>query len=211
MINFNSHISRSRAVRGALASIATLAMLPATAGAATTWFGSSLNHTPANSGSTCDSFGGASALSPCTHVGSDYPGFSGHAKSPVNGTIKTLKLTPAGPMTFTAEVVAVRNVSSDFRSGQAKVISRSRQITVQGPTQDQLDNGIYPIVSVHVNLHVSKGQELAINTTSNTAEYCSDGTPGQLIFDPILAPGGGFSNSTGVDDCLSLFQAVVKH
>jgi len=207
-----NHISRSRAVRGALAAVASLALLPASAGAATTWFGSSLDHSPANAGNTCDQFNQAlSALEPCTHVGSDYPGFSGRAQSPVSGAVRQLKLIPSGPMTFTAEVVAVRNVSSDFQSGQAKVISRSRQITVPGPTQDQLDNGDYPTVSVPVNLHVNRGDEIAINTTSNTAEYCSDGTPGQLLFQPILAPGGGFASSSAVDDCLMLVQARVKH
>jgi hypothetical protein len=56
---------------------------------------------------------------------------------------------------------------------------------------------------------VRKGQELAVNTTSNTAEYCSDGTPGQLLFDPVL--GATFSSSAGVDGCLMLVQAVVRY
>jgi hypothetical protein len=32
-----------------------------------------------------------------------------------------------------------------------------------------------------------------------------------LLFDPILIPGAGFRTSVGVDDCLMLVQAVVKH
>jgi hypothetical protein len=43
-----------------------------------------------------------------------------------------------------------------------------------------MDNGVYPVVTVKVSLKVKKGQEIAIDTDSNTAEYCSDGTPGQL-------------------------------
>jgi hypothetical protein len=82
---------------------------------------------------------------------------------------------------------------------------------VPGPTQDQMDNGDHPIVKVSVHLKVQKGQELAIDTTSNTAEYRSDGTPGQLLFDPILRVGHGFHASHGVDDCMMLIQAVVKH
>lgn len=39
---------------------------------------------------------------------------------------------------------------------------------------------IYPVEKFSVSIKVKKGQELAIDTASNTAEYCSDGTPGQL-------------------------------
>jgi len=79
-------------------------------------------------------------------------------------------------MTFVAKVVKVRRLSANHHSGQAEAIVSSRQITVPGPTQDQMDNGDYPIVKASVHLKVQKGQELAIDTTSNTAEYCSDGT-----------------------------------
>jgi hypothetical protein len=189
---------------------AALAIAPAAATAQTSTFGSSLDHTPANAGSTCAEDGvGTNPLAMCTHVGSDYPGFSGHAQAKMNGTVTQLKIRPQGPMTFTAEVVAVRNVSSDFRTGQAQATQRSRQITVTGPTQDQADNGIYPVQSVSVHMKVRKGQELAINTASNTAEYCSDGTPGQLLFQPVLAPNHPFQTNAGVDDCLMLIQAVV--
>ncbi len=56
---------------------------------------------------------------------------------------------------------------------------------------------------------LKKGQEIAIDTNRNTAEYCSDGTPGQLLFGPVL--GSQFRSSGSVDDCLMLVQAVVKH
>jgi hypothetical protein len=188
---------------------AAMAIAPAAANAST--FGSSLNHDPANAGSTCADNGvGSNPLAMCTHVASDYPGFSGHAKARTNGTITQLRLTPEGPMTFTAEVVNVRNVSPDFQSGQAQATQRSRQITVPGPTQDELDNGVYPTQTVNVHMKVRKGQELAINTASNTAEYCADGTPGQLLFQPVLAPNHPFQTSAGVDDCLMLIQAVVR-
>ena len=59
-------------------------------------------------------------------------------------------------------------------------------------------------------MKVRKGQEIAIDTTSNTAEYCTDGTPGQLLFDPILGLGQGFRTNQGVDHCLMLVRAIVK-
>jgi hypothetical protein len=114
-------------------------------------------------------------------------------------------------MSFTAEVVSVRHLSSSFQSGQAAATARSRKITLAGPSQDQQADSDYPVDTVNVNLKVSKGQEIAINTASNTAEYCSDGTPGQLLFSPLLVPGHGLQNSSGVDDCLMLVQAVMHH
>ena len=207
----NRIVRRRSSVAPALAvALSAVALAPAAGAASTTWFGSSLNHTPANAGSTCAEDGVGQAGDVCTHVDSDYPGFSGRATSPVSGTIVALKLRPAGPMTFTAEVVNVRNLASDQHSGQAQATAHSRQITLAGPTQAQMDNGSYPVDTVLVHLAVKRGQELALNTASNTAEECSDGTPGQLLFDPILIPGGGLRTSNGVDGCLSLVQAIVK-
>jgi hypothetical protein len=212
MSTFTTSLSRrSRIIPALGAALTAAAIAPGIASASTTWFGSSLNHDPANAGVTCADFGVGNVGDLCTHVASDFPGTSGRVKSPATGTIIALKLAPQGPMTFTAEVVNVRNLSSDLQSGQAQATAHSREITLAGPTQDQMDNGIYPVDTVLVHMKVKKGQEIAINTASNTAEYCSNGTPGQLLFDPILIPGAGFSNSAGVDDCLMLVQAVVKH
>lgn len=206
-----TNISRSRLVSGFVAALGAIALVPAVASAATTSFGSSLDHTPANAGSSCSDDGVGNPGDLCTHVGSFYPGFSGHAQSPVNGTIVALKVRPEGPMTFTAKVVNVRRVAGNHQSGQAQAVVHSRLINVPGPTQDQIDNGVYPVEKFNVNLKVKRGQEIAIDTASNTAEYCSDGTPGQLLFDPVLSIGHSFRNSNGVDDCLMLVQALVKH
>jgi hypothetical protein len=176
-----------------------VALLPAAASAHKTYFGSSLNHSPANAGSTCAENGVMGNLL-CTHVGSYYPGFSGRAKATHTGRIFQIKLRAEGPTTMRIRVVAVRKVSSDHRSGQAKTI-------VKGPKLNPVGSG--DIETFPVNLKVKKGEELAIDTTSNTAEYCSDGTPGQLLFDPIL--GKSYRNSDGVDGCLMLVQADVKY
>src|SRR5436853_508357 len=108
-----------------------------------------------------------------------------------------------GPMSFRFRLVQVRHLSSDHRSGQVKVITQSRQLNANGPTQTQSDDGISPIESFKVHIKVHKGDEVAIDTTQNTAEYCSDGTPGQLtFFNPDLPLGGSFHQSQGVDACL---------
>ena len=194
-----------------VATLSAVALIPAGASAATSYFGSSLNHDPANAGASCNP--DFSAPSPnCTHVGSYYPGFSGHAKAATNGTITKIRVLAEGPMTMKFKLVQVRNVSADHQSGQAKVITAGPTLNVTGPSADQASNGIYPVQSFPVHIHVQKGQELAIDTNNNQAEYCSDGTPGQLTFsNPILKAGQGFRSSTGVDTCLLLVQAVVKH
>lgn len=163
------------------------------------YFGSSLDHSPANAGSTCAEDGVTSGGALCTHVGSYYPGFSGHAQAPQNGTVTKIRLLAEAPTTLKILIVAVRHLSSDEKSGQAKVV-------VKGPTVQPVASGSIQTFPVH--LAVRKGEELAVNTTSNTAEYCSDGTPGQLLFDPPL--GKSFTNSQGVDGCLMLIQAVMK-
>lgn len=200
-------ITRSRLVTTLAATVSALAIMPAIASAATTTFGSSLNHSPANAGNTCAE-NGVSGPALCTHVGSFYPGTSGHARSPVSGTVTKIRLRAEGPTTLVVKLVQVRNVSSDHNHGQAKATAKSRTLNVQGSTDS---NGDSLVESFNVHLKVQKGEELAVDTTSNTAEYCADGTPGQLLFDPILAIGHGFRSAGGVDGCLMLVQAVVKH
>lgn len=181
-----------------LVGFSAFALLSPAASAKKIYFGSSLDHSPANAGSTCAEDGVmGSAL--CTHVGSYYPGLSGHAQASVNGTVTAIRLRAEGPAKLHILIVAVRNFASDQRSAQAKVV-------VNGPTLRPQGTGAIETFPVH--LAVKKGEELAVNTTSNTAEYYSDGTPGQLLFDPVLTT--RFSSSKGVDGCLMLIQADVK-
>jgi hypothetical protein len=189
--------------------LGALAIVPAAASAKLTYVGSSLNHSPANAGSTCEEDGILGALT-CTHVGSFYPGTSGREKAPVSGTIVRFKVRAEGPTTMTFKTVKLRRVSQDHKSGKARAMARGRTVDVQGPTQDQLDNGISPVETFKAHLPVRKGQSIAIDTNSNTAEYCADGTPGQLLFDPVLSRGTGFHKSDSVDGCLMLVKAVIR-
>jgi hypothetical protein len=202
---------RSRTISAIAAALTAAALIPAGASAATSTFGSSLNHEPANAGSSCDQ-NNLDSNPLCTHVGSFYPGTSGHVKAASNGLITKIKVRAQGPMSFRFRLVQVRHLSSDHKSGQVKVITQSRQLNANGPSQTQSDDGISPIESFKVHIKVHKGDEVAIDTSKNTAEYCSNGTPGQLtFFSPDLAVGSGFHQSQGVDDCLLLVQAVYNH
>jgi hypothetical protein len=201
------NVGRHHLIAALAGALGAASLIPAGASAANSWFGSSLDHSPANAGSTCAE-NGVPGAALCTHVGSYYPGNSGHAAAPFNGTITAFRVEAQGPTTLTFMLVTVRNLSSNEHSGQAKVVLVGPTVTVKG-TEDS--NGDAQIETFHTNLNVTKGEELAVNTTSNTAEYCSDGTPGQLLFDPVLNPGQNFRKSNGVDGCLMLVQAVIKH
>src|SRR6476469_7003557 len=108
--------------------ITAVALVPAAASAHKTYFGSSLNHSPANAGSTCAE-NGVMGPALCTHVGSYYPGTSGRAKATHTGTIFQIKLRAQGPTTLRIRVVAVRKLSSDHRSGQAKRVVKGPKLT----------------------------------------------------------------------------------
>jgi hypothetical protein len=190
---------RSRLASGVAAAASVLALLPSVAAAHKATFGSSLDHSPANAGSTCAEDGVMGATM-CTHVGSYYPGLSGHAKSPVSGKIVKIKLRAQAPGALHILLVSVRHVSSDHKSGQAKRV-------VNGPTLHPAGTG--GVEAFSVSLTVKKGEELAVNAAENNAEYCADGTPGQLLFSPMLST--AYSSSKGVDGCLMLVQAVVKY
>ena len=112
-------------------------------------------------------------------------------------------------MTMRFQLVRVRNLSSNEQHGQVKVIANGPKLNVNGPSQTQLDNGISPVKTFPAHIRVHKGDELAITTNNNQAEYCSDGTRVTDLFNPTL--GKTFRSNTGVDDCLLLVQAVIKH
>jgi hypothetical protein len=189
------------------AALAAAAIVPAGAMATTSWFGSSLDHSPANAGSSCGSSGSSAPPPNCTHVGSFYPGFSGRTKARANGTITKVRLRAEGAMTLRFEVVRVKNLSSSHKRGKVKMLVQGPTIHVPGAGNSDSS----PVQAFKVHVKVKKGDELAITTNNNQAEYCSDGTPGQLtFFSPVLKIGQGFRQNSGVDGCLLLVQAVIK-
>jgi hypothetical protein len=204
-------ITKARLATACVAALGAFALFAASASASITWFGSSLDHSPANAGSTCAQDGVSGPSATCTHVGSFYPGFSGRATSPANGTIVAVQLLPQGPMTMVVKVVNVKGLSSNEKHVQAQATAKSGTIHVPGPTTNELEDSEIPVETFFVQLKVKKGQEIAIDTKSNTAEYCSDGTPGQTLFDPVLQIGKPFRSNQGVDGCLMLVKAIVEN
>jgi hypothetical protein len=93
-------------------------------------------------------------------------------------------------------------VASNHKSAQAEAVVRGPVLHVAGTGS---------VERFSVRLKVKRGQELALDTSANTAESCSDGTPGQLLFDPILGVGQNYRHSSGVDGCLMLVQGVLNY
>src|SRR3954452_3751186 len=122
-----THVSPRRIVVALAAALALAALVPAAASAKLTWFGSTLNHDPANAGATCSELGVAS--SPCTHVGSFYPGNSGRQRATRTGHVIKWRILSAAPMTMSLRIVKVRHVTASHRSGQAKIAHISRTVT----------------------------------------------------------------------------------
>ena len=132
-------------------------------------------------------------------------------------TYKSADLNGATPVVSVsgwnvAKIDVAALATAACRAAQRHAATAAGVLHFNGPSQAQQDNGVSPIESAKVNIKVHKGDVVAIDTSNNQAEYCSDGTPGQLtFFNPILAPGDGFRSAQGVDTCLLLVQAVIKH
>ena len=203
-------IRRSRFVTGVATALTAAAIVPAGAMAATSNFGSSLNHDPANAGTSCDQ---NNLDNPpfCTHVGSFYPGFSGHAQAKSGGTITKIKRPRRGPDELPLQAHA--GPPPQLEPQESARPRSSRSAAGCTPTARSANgDGSSPVETFNVHIKVHKGDYVGIDTNNNTAEYCSDGTPGQLtFFNPDLALGDGFQSSQGVDDCLLLVQAVYNH
>lgn len=201
-----THRTIRRRLAVVLLVVAAGALAPGAAQARQTWFGSSLNHGPANAGSPC--IEGADEGTPqpvCTRTGSFYPGFSGREKSPRTGRVIKVRVIAQFPGRIRFKVVRLRRVAADHKSGQAKTIATSRWLTVRGPASEDADPAVE---SFTVNLPVRKGDSVAIDAKENPVEYCSDGTPGQLVFRPVT--GRTFRDSTSYVGCLLLVQARVR-
>jgi hypothetical protein len=124
--------TRRTALVLATSAVAAAALAPAGAQAATSSFGSSLNHEPANAGQTCTDLG---LLAPkCTHVASYYPGTSGKARAAKSGRIVKIKVRAQSAMTFKLKVAKVKNVSANHKTAWAKIAYVGPTIHVKGPS-----------------------------------------------------------------------------
>jgi hypothetical protein len=206
--------ARLRSIGLALGLVASAAALIPVGASASTTFGSSLVNEPANTGNnrTCEI-----ATAPCTRVGF-YVGNAGITKSPVTGTITKFRVRTAAPGRMTFKVVRTRGVNLNAGTGQARAVAVGPTVNVQGPQVDANGDFLnpdnpYPIQTFRAKVKVTKGDSIAIDSTTTDALYCANGDPGQLLFQPVLKVGKPLRSTTNLNDsndCSLLVQAVVK-
>jgi hypothetical protein len=157
-----------------------------TSASATTVFGSRLNHEPTPT-EICNSAGPARLCSWVLTIGQQ---FVGHERAPKNGTIARLLLRSCSAGSFVFQL-AVANPATH----QARAIRSGPAINYHGNPINC--NGGFAIETFNVNIPVIAGEYLAVVATKVGFVYNASGD-GTLVFDPLLADGGGFRTTSGV-------------
>ncbi|HEY3834022.1 MAG TPA: hypothetical protein VGO03_17135 [Acidimicrobiia bacterium] len=151
-------------------------------------------------GQTCDENRGIPHGSTCTWVSIQAYHNGGHELATATGTVKHLKLISCVPGSFTLQIARF-NASKHT----AQVVRNGPVIKYKGwpsgPGDCGGDNGdAYVIQSFPINVHVNKGDGIAIKTAGTGALYCSGGS-GVLLYAPPLAPGGAMKKAPGGASC----------
>jgi hypothetical protein len=170
----------------------------------------------AESGRSCDENGDGD-IPPggvCTWVSVEAYHNGGHEKAPKAGTIGKLRLVSCVAGSFRLQLARVRPGLS-----QARVVRNGPMINYQAdPRQvDSDDETIcggeegndYIVQTFPLNVHVNKGDYIAIRTASTGALYCAGGS-GVLLYSPPLARGGPFRTATEDTSCNILVQLEYK-
>jgi hypothetical protein len=187
-------------------------------GAAPVRFGANLTTSsqPSNAegGQTCDQNADIPAGATCSWVSVQAYHNGGHEKAPKTGTIGQVRLVSCVGGSFRLQLASVRG-----KSRQAKVVRNGpiiryradpRQIDGDDNTFCGGDDGDdYIIQTFSVNVHVNKGEFIAIRAARTGTLYCSGGS-GTLLYNPPLAPGQAYRNATDNASCNLLVQLQYK-
>ena len=192
---------------------ALLALVPSTALAARgVTFGSTLSKPPTDydPAATCDTTGTNADTGACTRVAIRFDGtgaVKGRVRAPRKGVIRRIRIRAAAPAVVRFKLARVQRLDYDEVEGDAKSPSRGRLLHLKG--RGLAAKGA--IESFKVKLRVKKGDYLALQSSTLTAMTCRP-VPDfqQLLFQPVLDPGGPFQSSAGHDDCTLLVQATIK-
>jgi hypothetical protein len=125
----------------------------------------------------------------------------GGEKAPMDGTIVQIKLIAQVKGSFVIELAEAQPGSQ-----KARIVLRGPKITYKG--QGHTGSLDYKIETFAVNMPVSKGQYLAVETTKISALRCDSGGTRQLFFQPPLPEGGSFEKADDDDGCFLLVEAV---
>jgi hypothetical protein len=195
------------------AAAAALALVPSTSLAARgVTFGSTLLKPPTDydPAATCDTTGANSDTGACTRVAVRFDGtgaVKGRIRAPRSGVIRRIRIRAAAPAPVRVKLARVQRLDFDEAEGDARSPSRGRLLRLKG-------RGLAAkkaIESFKVKLRVRKGDYLALQSSTTTAMTCQPVSDfQQLLFQPVLDPGGPFQSSAGHDDCTLLVQATIK-
>ena len=213
-------LSTSRIARTApLAAIVALMAVPAVSSAQSYTFGTRLDHEPSNSapGHNCKEDGSDDVTPTCTRVAVDQSdAVPGGLRAPKSGTIVKFLVRAGAPGDLTFRLARVKNFAFDQNMGGYSALGQGGgsgpTVHVQGfGFRDPEQGEGNPVESFKAHLKVKKGDYLAVDSATNSTQYCASGGAKQLIFTPKLGKkNGSFAKTTTYGGCDLLVQAVMK-
>jgi hypothetical protein len=176
---------------------------------APTFFGANLTtqSQPSNAenGQSCDESAGIRHGSTCTWVAISAFQNGSHFRAPKTGTVKHVKLVSCKPGKFRLQLA-----KASPSAQKARIVANGPEITYRGQTPCGGANGNnYIVQSFRVNLHVAKGDYIAIKARSTGTLSCSGGD-GFLLYAPPLPVGGSLKKSHSGASCDLLVQLSYK-
>jgi hypothetical protein len=174
-----------------------------------TFFGAKLtSHSqPSNAenGQSCSENGGIPHGSTCTWVAISAFENGSNWTAPRTGTIKHVKLVSCKAGSFRLQLAKALP-----RQDKAQILANGPEITYKGQAPCGGTNGDHYIVqSFKVNLHVTKGNYIAIKARSTGTLSCSGGN-GFLLYAPPLPVGGKLKKAQAGASCDLLVQLSYK-
>jgi len=168
----------------------------------------------AEGGQSCDENGGILSGGNCSWVSVEAYHNGGHERAPKTGTIGKVRLVSCVAGSFRLQFARV-NLASErakvVRNGPLiRYLADPRQVDDDEDTfcgGEESDD--YIIQSFPVDVHVNKGEYIAIRTRSTGTLYCAGGS-GVLLFSPPLAPGGPYRDASDGTSCNLLVQLRYK-
>jgi hypothetical protein len=173
-------------------------------------FGAVLNNNlfPDNAyqGQTCDhTLTGATpgANYSCTWIEDSALNFNGNgfvgARAPKDGTINKIRLVSGVGGSFKLYLARYKTTLQ-----QGKIIKGGQTVTY---ATDACNPSCH-IQTISINpMQVHKGDVLAIKTSKTSTLRCDSGGDHISLYNPPLAVGGAFTNTTGTDGCYLMLQA----
>jgi hypothetical protein len=200
-----SRILKGLGVLAAPLLLVALTVSSGSAATAPTYFGAKLTSQsqPSNAqgGQRCDENRGIHHGATCTWVAITAFENGSHWKAPRTGTIKHVKLVSCEAGKFRLQLA-----NANPSASTARIVVNGPEITYAGQSPCGGTSGDHYVVqSFRVNLHVTKGNFIAIKAQSTGTLSCSGGD-GFLLYAPPLPVGGPAKKSHSGASCDLLVQ-----